>query len=49
MDTQALKSQANDALVDEDFELALDLLDKVSQRSLFKLFVSQTNVNTVSL
>lgn len=34
MDVQALKSQANDALVDEDYELALDLLDKAWRHAL---------------
>lgn len=29
MDVQGLKSQANDALLDEDYDLALDLFDKV--------------------
>lgn len=30
MDVQALKLQANDALLDEDYDLALDLFDKVN-------------------
>jgi hypothetical protein len=29
---QSLKAQANDALVDEDYDLALDLFDQVMPR-----------------